>query len=42
MSDQFKDAILHYNMQSEGVGFEFAAEVKRTIERIIQHPKGIR
>lgn len=29
------DAISYYNMQSEGLGFEFAAEVKRTIERVI-------
>lgn len=33
------DAISYYNMQSEGLGFEFAAEVKRTIERIIQYPE---
>ncbi len=33
------DAISYYNMQSEGRGFEFAAEVKRTIERIIQYPE---
>ena len=36
---EFKEAIAYYNMQSEGLGFEFAAEVKRTLERIIQHPK---
>ena len=29
------DAISYYNMQSEGLGYEFAAEVKKTIERII-------
>ncbi len=28
------DTILYYNMQSEGLGFEFAAEVKRTIGRM--------
>jgi plasmid stabilization system protein ParE len=33
------DATSYYNMQSEGLGFEFAAEVKRTIERIIQYPE---
>jgi hypothetical protein len=32
------DASSYYNIQSEGLGFEFAAEVKKTIERIIQHP----
>ncbi len=26
-------------MQSEGLGYEFAAEVKKTIERIIQYPE---
>lgn len=26
------------NKQSEGLGFEFASEVKRTLERIIQFP----
>lgn len=35
----FKDAIAHYNLQSEGLGFEFAAEVKRTLERIVQYPE---
>ena len=33
------DASSYYNIQSEGLGFEFAAEVKKTIERIIQHPE---
>jgi len=33
------DAISYYNMQSEGLGYEFAAEVKKTIERIIQYPE---
>jgi hypothetical protein len=32
------DATAYYNQQSEGLGFEFAAEVQRTIERIIRHP----
>ena len=36
---EFEDAINYYNTQSEGLGFEFAAEVKRTIERILQYPK---
>ena len=36
---EFLDAIDYYNMQSEGLGFEFAVEVKRTIERIIQYPE---
>ena len=36
---EFIDAISYYNMQSEGLGYEFAAEVTRTIERIIQYPE---
>lgn len=32
---EFTGAISYYNMQSEGLGYEFAAEIKRTIERII-------
>ena len=36
---EFTDAISYYNMQSEGLGYEFAAEVRRTIERIIQYPE---
>jgi len=36
---EFLDAISYYNMQSEGLGYEFATEVKRTIERIIQYPE---
>ena len=35
---ELMDAISYYNMQSEGLGYDFAAEVKRTIERIIQYP----
>jgi len=33
------EAIAHYNSESEGLGYEFAAEVRRTIERIVQHPQ---
>lgn len=36
---EFQEAITFYNKQSEGLGFEFAAEVKRTMERIIQYPE---
>lgn len=35
---EFTEAVRHYNEQSEGLGFEFAAEVGRTLERIIQYP----
>jgi len=36
---EFTDAISYYNMQSEGLGYEFAVEIKRTIERIILYPE---
>ncbi|MDO8092071.1 MAG: hypothetical protein Q6360_01160 [Candidatus Brocadiales bacterium] len=36
---EFKDAISHYNLQSEGLGFEFAAEVKRTWSGLFNTPK---
>ncbi len=31
------DAVAYYNNESEGLGFEFAAEVSRTITRIIEY-----
>ena len=33
------EAMAWYNEQSEGLGFEFAEEVFRTIERIVRHPE---
>ena len=36
---ELAEAIVFYNGQSEGLGFEFAAEVKRTIGRIVQFPE---
>jgi len=35
---ELTDAISYYNIQSEGLGYEFAAEAKRTLERIVQYP----
>jgi hypothetical protein len=35
---EFTEAITYYNGQSEGLGYEFAAEVKKTLERIVQYP----
>ncbi|OGQ95143.1 MAG: plasmid stabilization protein [Deltaproteobacteria bacterium RIFOXYD12_FULL_57_12] len=32
------DAVAFYNNESEGLGFEFAAEVNRTITRILEYP----
>ena len=37
--NELLDAIDYYNQQSEGLGFEFALEVKMTIGRISQFPK---
>jgi len=31
-------AIFYYNGLSEGLGLEFAAEVKRVLDRIIRYP----
>jgi len=36
--DELTEAISYYNGQSEGLGYEFAAEVKKTLERIVQYP----
>ena len=35
---ELTDAISYYNTQSEGLGYEFAVEVKRTLGRIAQYP----
>jgi len=35
---EFIETIAYYNLQSDGLGYEFAAEIKRTIERILQFP----
>ena len=35
---EFFEAIDYLNSESEGLGYEFAIEVQRTIERIIQYP----
>ncbi|UCF35687.1 MAG: type II toxin-antitoxin system RelE/ParE family toxin [Acidobacteriota bacterium] len=36
---EFREAVDYYNRQSPGLGFEFAAELKRAIERIKSHPE---
>ena len=36
--DEFAEAIAYYNLQSEGLGLEFAAEVKSGLGRILQYP----
>ena len=35
---ELMEAVAYYNLQSEGLGFDFAAEVKRTIRRITEFP----
>ena len=35
---ELERAIAYYNSQSEGLGYEFAAEIRRTLERIVAHP----
>lgn len=35
---EFADAVDYYNRQCPGLGYEFAAEVQRTFERIRRHP----
>ncbi|MEI6971210.1 MAG: hypothetical protein WCL44_06795 [bacterium] len=32
--EEFAEIIAYYNLQSEGLGLEFAVEVKRTLGRI--------
>ena len=36
---ELAEVISYYNEQSEGLGYEFAAEVKQTIARIIRFPE---
>lgn len=35
---ELTDTTYYYNRQGEGLGYEFAVEVKRTLERIVQYP----
>ncbi|MBI3601304.1 MAG: type II toxin-antitoxin system RelE/ParE family toxin [Candidatus Omnitrophica bacterium] len=35
---EFELAVNYYNAQSEGLGFEFALEIRRSLERIVRHP----
>ena len=32
------DAVAYYNDQSEGLGYEFAAEIRQTLARIVRFP----
>ncbi|HOX86777.1 MAG TPA: type II toxin-antitoxin system RelE/ParE family toxin [bacterium] len=35
---ELNDAINYYNRLSPGLGFEFALEIKRTLQRILHYP----
>jgi hypothetical protein len=36
---ELTEVVTYYNSQKDGLGFEFAEEVKKTIGRIIQYPE---
>lgn len=36
---ELTDAVSYYNNESPGLGFEFAAEVQATVERIKNNPE---
>ncbi|MBI2300110.1 MAG: type II toxin-antitoxin system RelE/ParE family toxin [Armatimonadetes bacterium] len=36
---ELEEAVDYYNSQSEGLGYEFAAEVRQTLARIAEHPE---
>ena len=36
---EFEKAVRHYNQQKAGLGDDFATEVKRALERILQFPQ---
>jgi plasmid stabilization system protein ParE len=38
-ASEFIEAVAYYNAQKEDLGSEFAVEVRRTIERILQYPE---
>ena len=35
---EWAEAIAYYNDQRSNLGYEFALEIDRTVERILQHP----
>ena len=35
---EFAEAVAYYNRESEGLGYRFAAEIRRALVRIHQHP----
>lgn len=35
---ELTEAIVYYNQESEGLGYRFAVEVRKTLSRILQYP----
>lgn len=35
---ELTDAVAYYNQQSEGLGYQFAGEVQKTLDRIAEYP----
>lgn len=35
---ELRDAVAYYNEQCAGLGFEFAAEIRKTLDRILRFP----
>ena len=38
---ELEDAVADYNQQSEGLGYQLAVEVQRTLNRIAEFPRGL-
>ena len=36
---EFRDAIAFYNAQRAGLGYDFSAEIKKAIQRIMEYPE---
>ncbi len=36
---ELEDAVAYYNQQSEGLGYQFAVEVQKTLHRIVEFPE---
>lgn len=36
--EELAEAIVYYNNESEGLGYRFAVEVRKTLSRIVQYP----
>jgi hypothetical protein len=38
---ELEDAVAYYNEQSEGLGYQLAVEVQKTLNRIAEFPRGL-